>query len=119
MSPYRILAKNCTTGEKQILAAMLSIDKITKDRNIYIVDKVIPLGVTTMKDIVSIAHRMTGVLNSTVLAKYTMKLDENEHKYYLVEDVPEYNLYHLQSDCLKAAMEDYLIDNNLRCISVL
>ena len=110
MSPYRVLVMN-NAGHKTIMASMLSIDKKTQERRIFILNKPIPLG-SSYTDIIRVAHDMSNRKNSSIIAKYGIVSADNGRKYqvnrymddcaYTLDDI-----YYLQSQCLEAAMHDY------------
>lgn len=122
MSPYRVLAKS-DTGEVMILAAMLSIDKRTYNRNIYIIERPIPkLYSLDMDELRELSHNMTTAANSYILYKYTIFLVDGSNKYEIIDRggsrlgvPPQYT----QSDCLIAAMNEYANDNLITIIDTM
>lgn len=121
MSPYRLLVRS-STGEVMVLAAMLSVDPKTGKRNIYIVEKIVPpLFSYTDIELQEIAHKMTTAQNSYIQAKYVI-IRDGGYKYKTLRrdgSTISGNSKYLQSDCLLAAMHDYLEQNNLRISKVI
>lgn len=120
MSPYRVLARS-EDGKHLVLAAMLSVDKKSQERRIFIVEKVVPIWGQEPKkerveELADIAHAMVTRKNSSILAQYKIIKTEQMTKPYKVSRVTfSKTLYilsgmqYLQSGCLVAAMEDFCI----------
>ena len=126
MSPYRVLAYG-SSGEQYILAAMLSVDKVTSAHNIYIVDKMIPELISDI-DVDSLAYKFTTKLNSVIRAKYAIV--KNPTRSYCVKRVEQKSKFftvtstvseseRTQANCLVAAMQDYMNINKLAISRVL
>lgn len=125
MSPYRVLAQNRDEEDPFVLAAMLSIDKKTGDRNIYIVEKIS----ANSSDAVSYrqaAYTYTCRKNSNILARYCIRRAKDTSKYTVIRCSLAGNLQttifqeeYTQAACLSSAMHDYCAMNKFDIISVL
>ena len=124
MSPYRVLTQN--KGEDPIvLSAMLSVDKKTGDRNIYIVEKIS----ASSSDVVSsrqVAYTLTCRKNSNILARYCIKRSHDTSKYIVIRcslagdlQTAIFQEEYTQAACLVSAMHDYCAMNRYNIISVL
>ena len=118
MSPYRVLVEIGNNSDTKVLSSMLSIDKLTGEKMIYIVDKLI----NDVKDdeYISpklIAHTQSGKRNSDIVCTYKL-VKEGYHTYSVMRayfsseshqavwmntSIKEFT----QSDCLKSAMLHY------------
>ena len=120
MSPYRVSVTDKQCSGTMILAAMLSINKKTGDRNIYIIRKEDPMllskhGILTDRQI---AHAQTTRRNSSILSTY--RIFKRDDKKYIVGRYDTYgnplsyidDVYYIQSHCLEGAMQDYCNRNN-------
>lgn len=126
MTPYRVLAQDTDVHTSlgpqmrdvcKIYSAMLSKDKITGMRKIYILFKPIPLGYTTF-DVKEIAHKMTTRKNSQIMREFIIEPFQSasgQTRYRVVDPDtydrreigdPQYTL----SDCLVTAMHQYLYE---------
>ncbi len=124
MSPYRVLVD--TGSSNCVMAAMLSVDKTTMTRSILITRKTVE-GFSE-NDVSSkvVAHMQTGRRNSNILCRYVMTKEPDRsysvsRVYYVSESgslitastgIHEFT----QSDCLKAAMNNYCASNKLRIL---
>jgi hypothetical protein len=109
MSPYRVLVKDYKRVNS-LLAAMLSKSS-TNELRIFIIDKTIPLGYGP-KEIKKLAHKMSTINNSSILAKYVIIYDDITHHYKVERHQKNstYTLYNeqfTQGDCLRVALEDF------------
>lgn len=123
MSPYRVLVRD-QEGRHTVFAAMLSPDKKTGTRRIFIVEKIVPVWgqepeVDIMESLRDIAHSMITKRNSSILAQYQIIKTEQLTKPYRVGRVSyrgiDYKVkgdWFLQSECLTAAMEDFCTKNS-------
>lgn len=144
MSPYRVLAsqsKSMPLGyhdnqpTAEVYAAMLSTNKNSGLKSIYILFKPYPLGFDVC-DAKKIAHKMSTQNNSQIVGHYIVEEVENhsrDTRYRLVwsersiaaDGHSEYHRYHLDDlqytlhDCLVYAMHDYLGKNQLNIITEL
>lgn len=119
MSPYRVLV--FTGREHMILAAMLSIDQLVGNRNIYIIQKAVPSD-TILSD-KAVAHLQSCKRNSVILDKYEILKEFEDRRTYRVRKSSSLGIIEgsemTQQDCLKLAMHDYCERNNLTIISTL
>lgn len=122
MSPYRVLVKFRGRSDEEVLSAMLSVDKTTQDRNIYIIQKAVPSDdlVMTHK---TIAHMQSGKSNSVILEKYQIIKDYNLARAYRVKccstcESPLETEF-TQQDCLKLAMLHYCEHNGITILNTL
>ena len=130
MSPYRVVVskhdKRSNMVNEFIFAAMLSVDRNTKERRIFIIDKPLPM-LATHEDKRRIAHKMTSALNSTILAKYIIKFNSDINRYKVHKCFPHssdsayvlYNAEFTQSACLISAMNDYCDRNGYQIIQTI
>lgn len=133
MSPYRVLVEKETykvstglsySSERFILASMMSVDKRTQERRIFIVQKLIPI--TEETSYANIAHALTTSKNSGILDRYQIQRPPRSRKYsvYRLGDIGEpcrevaRDIF-IQSDCLIAAMEHYCLINDLKVLETL
>jgi hypothetical protein len=120
MSPYRVLVKE--KGESKayrLLVAILSKDKVTGRRRIFICEKTLPkMWNATMEEIKQVAHMQVTRKNSLILAEYEIFKDDLGLKYKVVRRSGDFEALdknqYIQSDCLIAAMEDYLSQKDLK-----
>jgi len=125
MSPYRLLVKEKGKNKSmRLLVAILSKDRITSRRRIFICEKSLPkMWNATQEEIKQVAHIQVTRKNSLILAEYEIVKDELGLKYKILRRSGDFesldkNQY-IQSDCLIAAMEDYLFNNNLEKVQQL
>ena len=143
MSPYRVLAKYLSRDniDKFVLSSMLSVDKMSGRRFIYILlkhDRNNPTGAyyllnqfPSIPESVKngqakiLAHRQSGKQNSDILAKYEIHR-MTDHS-YMIDYIDSKSSIHVpltykeftQQDCLKAAMHHYCSKNNIDIINTL
>jgi len=126
MSPYRLLVTDAETREKEfIFSAMLSVDKKTGSRDIFIVQK---LFMNFGDDVegfsrAAIAHSQTTKKNSAIVGRYRIVKNDDGRRYTVsrIEQVnPRFSVENTISDkeytqetCLVAAMNDYLAQAGL------
>lgn len=123
MSPYRVLVLRPGHDDTEIIAAMLSKDKVTEHRNIYITQKTVPTDPTTELTSKVVAHLQTGKHNSIILDKYEIVKDYTRRSAYKVrycksgEILAQVEL--TQQDCLELAMKDYCSKHDIKIINTL
>jgi len=98
---------------------MLSVDKITKRRKIFICEKALPaMWHATRDEMKQLAHMTVTRKNSLMLAEYEIYKDFSGLKYKIVRRSGDFDTLLkqelIQSDCLITAMEDYLSLNKLK-----
>lgn len=112
MSPYRVLVLD-KSGYEYVLQAMLSVDKLTQIRYIYIVAK------TTTDDMQesskkAVAHRTSTRGNTIVLDKYEIHLAWLPvNRYEVWKEALHLSDEYTQSDCLRCAMQHYCNEANM------
>lgn len=123
MSPYRVLVDS--DGKPRLIVAMLSVDKLTKRRRIFIVEKTLPhMWKATPEEIKHLAHMQISQKNTLTLAEYVIHKDDMGLKYSISRRNHECGMTHeniannqyTQSDCLVAAMNDYTTQNDITVI---
>lgn len=126
MSPYRVTVVQNSTHQSYVLSAMLSINKKTGDRNIYIIRKERPelFGTASLSDR-QLAYSQTCRSNSSILSNYRIHTTANDKyrigRYNMAGACVSYihDVEYTQSRCLASAMNDYCIRNGYTIISVL
>lgn len=123
MTPYRVLAED-DSGNQTILVAMLSKDRTTGQRRIFIVQKPLStLIVPSYEDKRRLAHALTTRGNSFIETRYLMRKNDEGTRYEVFDhnDRKIFMDYYIQSDCLLAALRDYLAyaQQALRIVDVL
>ena len=119
MSPFRVKVSK-SNAQELVLSAMLHYDKIL-GYVIYILEKhadqvdgqvVFSFASDKVEEYRQRAHRISGKVNSSILAKYLIKKDEDYRRYRVFDannvcitkiEQLEYTL----SDCLVSAMNHY------------
>lgn len=131
MSPYRVIVKDRNTERVYPICAIHSVDRKTKMRSVYVLEKLLPtLAHTeiTESDLLEAAYDMNTRTNSVIRAAYTVHKDVNSRHYMLEERSWEITLprdtfiqddFRLLSECLRAAVEDYIHKECLQLISVI
>lgn len=121
MSPYRVLISK-SGSDNMILAAMLSVNKLTQNRDIYIIQKIIP-SESQMKTDKVIAHLQSSKRNTVILDKYEILKELEFRRCYRVRHISSLCILSdvelTQQDCLRAAMQDYCSRNRLTILSTL
>lgn len=103
---------------------MLSVDKFSHDRNIYILQKTVPT-VNRPEEKVA-AHLQSGKRNSVILDKYRIVKEYVEfpgdarYRVKRISSNTKLDGYELtQQDCLQLAMRDYCARNNYNILYTL
>ena len=125
MSPYRVLVSRPGCQENEIMAAMLSVDRVTNSRNIFITQKAVPADPKEKMTSKIVAHLQTGKNNSIILDKYQIIKDYTHKNNYKVRHfidgafkiLDEVEL--TQQDCLELAMKDYCTQKGIEIINTL
>lgn len=124
MSPFRVVAKD-DNGTYYILASMLSVNKKTGQRNVYIVEKIVLGGIIGEDgwDFESIAYRQCTRKNSAIVGRYRITLNDDLIRYTLSRVTRKSGLLDFvdpikedcrtQGNCLTVAMDDFIANNNL------
>ena len=110
MTPYRVLVKY-PNEYRTILVAMLSKNRTTGERRIFILDKPFGFGDDISYETARrVAHMMNSKGNSMIQSKYVIKKNDECTRYIVYrEDGSTLPInYYIQSDCLIAALRDYI-----------
>ena len=127
MSPYRVIVQN-EDGRVYPMCAMLSKDKRTGVRKIYILEKLLPTLLNlTPTDIKSAAYEMNSKTNSVIHASYEIYKDDSRmyainrctRAYSPVEKFFISTSVRLLSECQRIAMEDYISNEGLKLVHVI
>lgn len=124
MSPYRVLVNHPEYNDPVVLSSMLSIDKITKHRNIYITLKTVPTDPNVLMTSKIAAHLQTTKHNSIILDKYRIVRDYAARHYSVghcawdeLEMIEGSEL--TQQDCLTLAMHNYCEKSGIEILNTL
>lgn len=137
MSPFRVLVRNNSMKCWDVLASMLSTDKVTGMRNVYIVKKKYDdetmRALRISEDLAAhmlkrTAHSQMGRQNSEILDRYIIIKNVLNTRKYAVQRVvgldasgiklssPVSDREYTQGDCLRAAMVHFCESNDLTII---
>ena len=127
MSPYRVAVED-KDGKVKVFASMLSVNKNTGNREIYIVEKL----VASLTDIVeltsNIAYRMTTKNNSQIVDSYIVNRTADLRNYELsritgrIGDIFRSRTISEKErtlmSCMIRAMNNFLVEQDLTVIGV-
>lgn len=122
MSPYRVLVESSTTGKRFVLQSNSSGDRITGNRYICIVDRLVE---NPDRDGKYLSHTQRTRKNSRVVSRYRLCKKYDLPKgiiLYSVVDSESLNTVaeeFTQQDCIVAAMNHFCKSNSLTIISQL
>lgn len=123
MSPYRVLVACPGRKDTEILSSMLSIDKVTQARNIFIIQKAVPTDPEVQFTSKVVAHLQSGKHNSIILDKYQIDKDYMSKRTYRVRHCKSNTTLTqvelTQQDCLELAMRDYCSKKGIEILNTL
>lgn len=127
MSPYRVAVEG-KDGKVKVFASMLSVNKNTGNREIYIVEKLVASLTDIVEPTSNIAYRMTTKNNSQIVDSYIVNRTADLRNYELsritgrIGDIFRSRTISEKErtlmSCMIRAMNNFLVEQDLTVIGV-
>lgn len=127
MSPYRVAVED-KDGKVKVFASMLSVNKNTGNREIYIVEKLVASLTDIVEPTSNIAYRMTTKNNSQIVDSYIVNRTADLRNYELsritgrIGDIFRSRTISEKErtlmSCMIRAMNNFLVEQDLTVIGV-
>lgn len=127
MSPYRVAVED-KDGKVKVFASMLSVNKNTGNREIYIVEKLVASLTDIVEPTSNLAYRMTTKNNSQIVDSYIVNRTADLRNYELsritgrIGDIFRSRTISEKErtlmSCMIKAMNNFLVEQDLTVIGV-